>query len=495
VFRTLYGKLVAVLLVLFALAAAAAVFGTLHVVNRYALESSQKLNRALARDLIEQNQIAGLADASPARLRGLFDMQMRINPAIQIYLLDAAGRVLAHAQPADITVAGRVALAPIQALLRPDARLPVLGDDPRRPQHRRIFSAAPIIAGGAVQGYLYVVLANPAELGMGDALADSSTVRVAVTIGLAGILAALAAGLVTFGLMTRKLTWLADAVTRFQASDFTERPALPPLSRGGGDEIDRLGVALRDMSARLAAQVQKLQQTDVLRRELVANVSHDLKTPLATLQGYVETLLLKADSLSSEERRNYLEIAARSCRRLNKLVSNLIELARLDAQAVVPQLETFSAAELLQDVAQKFMLTARQRGISLQVVLPDARPYVCADIALIERVLENLIGNALAHTDSGGTVSLALEECGTQVRLCVSDTGCGIPPDELRSVFDRFYRVEGPRWERGGSAGLGLAICKGIVGLHGSDLKVESQVGRGTSFWFTLPATRLQAAA
>jgi signal transduction histidine kinase len=284
-------------------------------------------------------------------------------------------------------------------------------------------------------------------------------------------------------------------VTRFQESDFSARPALPPPPAGRGDEIDRLGLALRDMSARLASQVQRLKQTDVLRRELVANVSHDLKTPLATLQGYVDTLLLKEGVLDREERRNYLEIAARSCRRLSKLVSDLIELAKLDAQAVVPQIETFSAAELLQDIAQKFLLNARQRRVELAAVVPDRAPYVCADIGLIERVLENLLGNALAHTDSDGRVVLALEDHGDCVVLRVTDTGCGIAPEELSNVFERFYRVDGPRWERGGNAGLGLAISKGILELHGSDLQVESRVGEGTSFSCRLPVARLQADA
>jgi signal transduction histidine kinase len=494
-FYTLYGKLVAVLLVLCGLNAVGAVVGTLHVVNRYALESSQRLNRTLAAHLAEQNGIGGLADASLQSMRTLFDRQMRVNPAIQIYLLDSEGRVLAHAQPADAEVASQVALAPIQALLSADAKLPVLGEDPRHAGERRIFSVAPIPSEGPIQGYLYVVLANPAELGMGDALADSDTMRVTFTAALAGILVALAAGLVTFGLMTRKLTRLSDVVTRFQATDFSERPAFPPLPEGRADEIDRLGVALRDMSARLAAQVQKLKQTDVLRRELVANVSHDLKTPLATLQGYVDTLLLKEDILSGDERRNYLEIASRSCRRLTKLVSNLIELAKLDAHAVVPQVETFSAAELLQDVAQKFLLDARERRIDLRTELPEHPPYVCADIGLIERVLENLIGNALAHTDAGGKVRLVLEDREDHAVVKVSDTGSGIPPEELANIFDRFYRVEGPRWERGGSAGLGLAIGKSILELHGSALQVESKVGEGTSFAFVLPVARLEAVA
>ncbi len=499
-FTTLYAKLAAVLLGLFALVAVGAVVGTLHVLNLYSLESSQKLNRTLARHLAEQNALAGLdpgalPEARAASLRDMFDMQMIINPAIEIYLLDGAGNVVSHAQGGSPVVLRKVDLGPIRAFLSPTPMLPLLGDDPRHPGARRIFSAAALPASGAPQAYLYVVLANPVEHGLASALSGSHAFKLAASAVVAGVLLALLVGLLIFGAITRKLTRLAAAMARFQASDFNERPQLPPLPAGRGDEIDQLGLMLRDMSARIVSQVQKLRQTDVLRRELVANVSHDLKTPLATLQGYVDTLLLKDDLLSTEERRGYLAIASRSCERLGKLVSDLIELAKLDANEITPRPEPFSAAELLQDVAQKFQLKAEQRGIRLETALPERAPHVSADIGLIERVLENLIGNALAHTDAGGRVRLRLEPREEGVVVQVSDTGCGIPAEELDNVFERFYRIGGARWEGGNHAGLGLAITKSILDLHDSEMKVESQVGAGTSFTFALRAAAPQSTA
>jgi signal transduction histidine kinase len=495
-FRTLYSKLAAVLLGLFALVGAGAVFGTLHVLSLYHLESSQQLNRTLARHLAEQNLLANLSDANAGRLRGMFDMQMIINPAIQIYLLDVHGTIVAHSAPPGEVKVERVALDPVQAFLAPGGKFPVFGDDPRRPGRRRIFSVAQFPADGRPEGYLYVVLADPVHERPARLLSQSYVIKLAVAVALASVLLALLVGLAVFALITRKLRQLADGVERFQATDFSQRPQLPPLPDGrSGDEIDRLGASLRDMAARIASQVQRLKQNDVLRRELVANVSHDLKTPLATLQGYVDTLLLKDDSLAPAERRHYLGVASRSCQRLSKLVADLIELAKLDAHEVTPQPEPFSPGELLQDVAQKFQLKAQQRHVALETVLPEGVPYVSADIGLIERVLENLIGNALAHTDAGGTVRLTLDAADGEAVLRVSDTGCGIPAEEIPHVFERFYRVNGADWEQGGNAGLGLAITKSILDLHGSEMTVESQVGVGTSFAFTLPAARLEVAS
>ena len=494
-FRTLYSKLAAVLLALFALLGAGAVFGTLHVLRLYQLESSQALNRTLARHLADQNQLAHLQDANPGRLRGMFDMQMVINPSIQIYLLDAIGTIVAHSAPPGEPKVQHVALGPVRDFISGAARLPILGEDPRGPGQPRIFSAATIPSAGPTEGYMYVVLADPVHEPASRLLLHSNVIKLAVAVVGVSILLALLAGLGVFALITRKLRQLAAGVERFQAADFSERPQLPRLPEGGGgDEIDRLGVSLRDMAARIVNQVQKLKQTDVLRRELVANVSHDLKTPLATLQGYVDTLLLKDDLLTANERRHYLGVASRSCQRLSKLVADLIELAKLDAHEVTPHREAFSPSELVQDVAQKFQLKAEQRRIRLETELPERVPYVSADIGLIERVLENLIGNALAHTEPGGTVRLALEAQGERVLLQVSDTGCGIAQDELPHVFERFYRVNGADWEKGGNAGLGLAITKSILDLHGSQMSVASQVGQGTSFAFTLPQARLEVA-
>jgi two-component system, OmpR family, sensor kinase len=495
-FTTLYSKLAAALLGLFALVAAVAVVGTLHVLNLYSLESSQKLNLTLARHLAAQNLPPHLLHLDAGKLREMFDMQMMINPAIQIYLLDRTGQVVSHADERWGAPMRPVALAPMLAFLAPGAKFPILGDDPRHPGERRIFSVAPIPREGEPEGYLYVVLANPVEGGIARALSDSYVFKLAAGGATLAIVLALLMGLFIFAAITRKLTRLAEAMDRFRASDFTERPNLPPSpQRARGDEIDRLGLALRELAARVVFQVQKLKQTDVLRRELVANVSHDLKTPLASLQGYVDTLLLKDDVLAPEERRNYLGVASRSCERLAKLVSDLIDLAKLDAQEVTPQLEPFSVGELLQDVAQKFQLKAEQRRVRLEIVLPPRSPYVSADIGLIERVLENLIGNALAHTPAGGTIALGVELDAAGALVLVRDTGTGIPEDEIPHVFERFYRVNGASWEQGGNAGLGLAITKSILDLHGSRMRVESKPGSGTCFTFSLPEVKLPVAA
>jgi len=492
-FRTVYSKLAAVLLGLFALVGVVSIAGTLHFFQLYNQEANQRLNQPLARHLADQNLLSNLSDAKPERLRAMFDMQMIVNPSIQIYLLDAAGRIIAFsAAPGDVKLQ-RVSLQPIRAFIDHSAKLPIHGDDPREPGARRIFSVAPIPNGGAPEGYLYVVLAGARDAGVAGLLQQSDIVRIAAGVAGLSVLLALLVGLGIFAVMTRKLERLAKAMDGFQGADFSvQAEALPMPKHADGDEIDRLATTFREMASRITTQLHTLRQNDQLRRELVANVSHDLKTPIATLQGYVDTLLLKDSALNADERMSYLAIASRSCQRLGKLVGDLIELAKLEANEVTLRPEPFSVGELVQDAAQKFELNAQQKQVRLELDFPERLPYVAADIGLIERVLENLIGNALTHTSAGGSVRLGVTVDGTEAQVHIADTGCGIAKEDLPHVFERFYRVSNADWDKGAHAGLGLAITKSILDLHGSKLSVDSVLGVGTAFHFTLPVAVLE---
>ena len=295
---------------------------------------------------------------------------------------------------------------------------------------------------------------------------------------------ALLAGLIVFAMLTRRLRHLAEAVDAFRNSNFSGSVKVPS-SNPNGDEIDRLGYAFEQMEQRIVDQMQRLQNIDVQRRELLANVSHDLRTPLASMRGYLETLLLKEGTISPEEQRNYLEVAAKQSERLGKLVTHLFELTKLDAHEVGLNLEDFPIAELLQDVAQKFQLAGNQKNVRIETDLGDLIPAVRADISLIERVMENLIENALRHCTSGAVIRLVLTQGDGYITVSVNDTGSGIAAEDLGKVFDRCY--QGNHNHGNGGAGLGLAITKRIVELHGSQINVESTLGRGTRFFFQLP--------
>lgn len=240
------------------------------------------------------------------------------------------------------------------------------------------------------------------------------------------------------------------------------------------------------MAGRIRSQLDELETTDRLRREFVANISHDVRTPLTHLQGYLETLMMKEDALSAEERREYLEIAINQSEQLGRMIADLFELAKLDALAEPLELETFAAAELVQDIAQEFRLAADERGISLQVEIQRETGLVKGNLGVIERVLQNLLTNALQYSRAGDAITVSVRPRGEKLRMEVADTGSGIPEDELPHIFDRFHRCSSRGAGAPDGSGLGLSIAKRALELHGSDLVCESSLGVGTRFRFDL---------
>jgi signal transduction histidine kinase len=380
-----------------------------------------------------------------------------------------------------------VDLAPVTAFLEGKQAYPIVGDDPRSLRGRKIFTAARIPRTGPLEGYLYVILGGESYDTVLQKLEGSYILRLSLWVTVVSILVAAGAGLALFAYLTRRLRRLAAAMSTYADGAAFEELDLPAADRDPSDEIGRLSSTFRLMAGRIEKQVASLRNADALRRELIAGVSHDLRTPLATLQGYIETLLMRDSVLPAEERRQYLEIAIRHCVQLTKLVAGLFDLSRLEAGEMTIHREPFSIGELVQDVVQKFQLEGRERGIRVTTNADGDVPFVSADIALIERVLENLIENAVRYTPLGGTVTVLLRPHEHAVAVAVSDTGTGIPAGDLPHIFDPYYRADRIRKDRADHAGLGLSIVKKILDLHGVEISVASEMRRGTSFTFSLP--------
>ena len=488
--RTLYAKLsvalVAIVLAIAALYAVLTIFATRHHLQ----VAEQRLHRDLARDLVADRNLVEEGRINEAALREMFHDYMTINPSIEIYLLDLEGRILSFSADPGVVKRKRVSLGPVGAFLAGDDAYPLLGDDPRSHDGQKAFSVTAVPSAEDPDGYLYVVLLGERVDSIAALIHTSFIAQYSGLALIVSIVVGSLAGLVVLRAMTRRLRRLTDHIDRFRAGGFgTFEPFAAPGSAAGpdsGDEIAQLGRAYDEMAARIGEQLDALEKTDALRREMVAHVSHDLRTPLATLHGYIETLKLKDSELGPRERERYLAVALAQSERLRRLVGDLFELAKLDAQEQMPVCEPVSLAELASDIAQKFQLEAQRRGSTIDIDSGEGLPMANADIALVERVLENLIDNALTHSPQGGAIRIPIASKGDSVRVTVSDSGPGIAPEHLPRVFDRFYQAENAH--RGNAhAGLGLAIAKRIVELHGARLEVESTLGQGTAFSFQLP--------
>ena len=484
--RRLWVKLTLALSVILAVTGGAGIVLTLFSTRLYQEEIDQSLNQPLARYIADAYPLIVNGEINQSALAGMFDKLMVINPRIEVYLLDLDGRVLSYSAEPGKVKTEQVDLAPVRAWLAGPDSLPLRGDDPRDPLTRKPFSAATVSDGGTPAGYLYVVLGGEQYESAAGMVSGSHILRLALGVGGAGLLVALAAGILSFAWLTGRLGRLTAAVDGFREGGF-QAPMVLSGWRRGGDEIDRLGIAVEEMSQRIADQIEQLRLADATRREMVANISHDLRTPLASLQGYLETLQIKEDSFTPEERRKYIELAVRHGERLSRLVAELFELTMLDSTGTRLDFEPFSLTELVQDVTQKFQLEAERKGLALETEIPGDAPFVRADIGLIERVLENLIENAIKYTPGGGTVRLTLVAGADGIETRVADSGQGIPAADLDHVFERFYRVEKARGDSPEGAGLGLAIAHRILQLHDSPIEVESAPGHGAAFTFSLP--------
>lgn len=453
--------------------------------GRHEQEVTQRLSSGLAAHIAGNAELMRSDGLNDAAVKALFDQLMAVNPSVEVYLLNPEGLIAAQAAPPGHLKRDRVDLAPVRQLLA-GAPLPILGDDPRGDGERKVFSAAPMKVNGRDAGYVYVVLSGEAREALVATAISSSVPRTLLwSMGLVVLLGALA-GIAAFRLITRPLRELTSAVQRFErdgmASLQQSVPALDRLASDGSGEIGTLAQAFRQMTQRIAEQWRELTAQDQQRRELFANISHDLRTPLTSLHGYLETLLMKADTLAAADRRRYLEIALGQSRKVGRLAQELFELARLEYGVVKPEKERFALADLVQDVFQKFELTAEARRQRLVPEIAQGLPVVNADLGMIERVLTNLLDNAIRHTPEGGEISVRLVPDGAGVRVEVSDTGPGIPRELQPVIFTRpAFASSG---ERGG--GLGLMIVWRILQLHGSDIRLVPRPGRGAVFSFGL---------
>jgi signal transduction histidine kinase len=483
--RTLYAKLSLVLILLLVAVGLVYVLLSLSSARHYLQEVDQNLGRDLAKNLVADKKLVEAGRINQNALKKTFMDYMVINPSIEIYLLDLQGGILSYSAEPGKVKRNTVSLGPIRAFLDGKVPYPILGDDPRSHDGRKVFSATPVPSMESPQGYLYVVLRGERYDTVESFIKDSYAWRLSGWALGSALLIGLLAGLLLFHVLTRRLNRLAQVMDDFRQSGFTHRVPQPPEA-GQHDEIGRLSQAFNQMAQRMAEQLETLKNLDISRRELVANVSHDLRTPMAILHGYLETLKLKRDELNDDERDRYLTAALRNSERLSHLVSELFELAKLEAPETTPAREAFHPAELAQDILQKFQIKADQQDVHLHLDAEKNLPFVSADIGLIARTLENLISNALRFTPAGGHVYLKVLPLDDSVKIQVKDTGCGIAKEDIPHIFDRFF--QGSRQQRSSEhGGLGLAIVKRILELHDENIHVDSALGQGTVFTFSLP--------
>lgn len=278
-----------------------------------------------------------------------------------------------------------------------------------------------------------------------------------------------------------KINALREAARAIAAGQFNTRIRVP-----GRDEVTELAESFNNMAAQLENAAAMRREAEQMRRNLIAWVGHDLRTPLTSVRAMVEAL---ADGMVDDPATaaRYLRTAKRDIHALSLLIDNLFEMAQIDAGGLQPDRQPNSLRDLLSDTVESFHSLTEEKGIKLQGQVTPAVDPVPMDARLIGRVLTNLISNAIRHTPSGGTIQVNAYPVAGGVEVSVRDSGEGIRSEDLPHIFEQFYRGEKSRSRATGGAGLGLAIVKSFIEVHGGAIRAESRVGEGTCFTFFLP--------
>jgi signal transduction histidine kinase len=340
----------------------------------------------------------------------------------------------------------------------------------------------PIVVAGRLAGVVVV----PPEAPFTMVLRRYAPVLGAAAAGVL-ILGTLAASLLIFGPPRRRLRELEAAAQRFGAGDLTAR-----APDRGGDEIAAVATAFNGMADDLTARAEALAASDQARRQLLADVSHELTTPVTAMRGYLETLTMPELTLDEETRTRYLRIIADETARLERMIGDLLDLARLEGGGGTLTIEPVPVAELFDRVVARHERAAAANNVRITSAIAPGAETVRGDRARLEQALQNLAGNAMRYAPPGTAIRLGALPANGRIVISVEDEGPGIPPEHLAHIFDRFYKVDASRAHgaAGGTSvangsGLGLSIVKAIIERHGGRISVESEPGR-TVFEFRI---------
>ncbi len=275
--------------------------------------------------------------------------------------------------------------------------------------------------------------------------------------------------------------------------------------RSGGDELSLLAQTFNHMTERLKQNVEQLEESnkklaavneelkelDRMKSDLLANVSHELRTPLTAIKGYTDYILDGKLGSVTEKQERGLVVVQRNLERLSKSINALLDFSRMDAGRISLSIQPFGLAQLVEQIHGTLRSELEKKRVAFHLEVPSDLPPVIGDRDKLSQVIENLVINAIKFTPEGGRISVGATRSDAKGRtsadISVSDTGIGIPESQLGKIFSRFHQVDGSTTRRFGGVGLGLAIVKSILDAHGAAIRVESEVGRGTSFRFKLP--------
>ena len=480
-FNSLFWRISSLFLLILLIISGVYIYISVNTAEMYFQETRQNLDIDIATHIAKENDCFVGDSANLDVLKNVFHDVMIINPSIEVYLLDNNGKILAYYAPNQTVKVQNVPLEPINNFISDQGNNFLLGTDPKNPDKQKAFSAAKVIEDREFKGYIYVILGGQEFESASQMVLGSYILRLGIRSMFIALITAVIAGLLAIGVIVRNVRKIVEVIRDFQRGNLQAR-----IQLNSNSELREFADSFNEMADTIVRNMDDLRRSDKNRRELAANIFHDLRTPLTIIRGYAETIRLKDDQLSSRERKEYLDTVLNSIDQMLRMANELFELSNLEARESNPKCELFSLAELLQDIKQKNLIKALEKNITLKLEGGNHVQPIHADLPMMEKVLQNLIDNALNYTRPGGEINISFFSKDNYIILTISDTGIGIEEDKLSSIFDRYYRIESEEGDHIGT-GLGLAIVKKILDLHGFKISVRSTIKKGTTFIIAIP--------
>ncbi len=449
--------------------------------ENYYDEANQRLHKDLAQYTVDHvNTFNDSLEVDTTAIQDIMHSMMIINPDVEVYLVDNTGKLITYVAPYKKIVRDKISLGPIKEFIRTKGAESIKGDDPRDKVGEKVFSAAPVLKDGKTIAYYYIILASQERASALSLLSNNYTLGMGLKlIGISLFLSFLFGGLFLW-YTTRKLDPIYSAMDDFSKGKFETR-----IHNEGGD-FGKLSTTYNHMANEIEASIEKIKSIDDFRRELIANISHDIRTPLTVINGYAETLLTKADSLSGDQREEYFGYINESTKRATGLLNQMIDLSKLENSQLEVVKEPFPIDELVGDLTGRYKVILEKKNITLSYARPENSIIAFGDISLIERVIQNLIDNAIKYSPEHSNITIDIENHSSgQIVFTIADQGRGIEETQISKIFDRYKRIN-PDKHDNKSMGLGLAIVRKALELHNSTLEVSSELNVGTTFKFGL---------
>ncbi len=474
IFRRITILVFAVITILGSLFMALTYYGTTH----YHLASTQLLNKDVAAHIAKFSSPYNNTGINKRRADSVFKNVMILNPSTEVYFLDSAGNIMDFYGPKKEIKLWKISLKNIKRYISLKGEEYIKAPDPRDSSSSKIFSAAEVISNNKKLGYIYVILGSNEYRNVTEMLFTSHISNFAIKALIVIILLSIAFSLLYLQRIKKSFNRMVDVLTQFQNGNFNARFKIKD-----NDELAPVSQAFNKMADLLTYNINQLTKTENERKDFIANISHDLRTPLSIVRGYAETLLMKKEDISKRELEKYVEIILKKILQLEHLVTNLFEILKMESPEFTAKKEPFVLSEIVQETVNTFYINALEKKVALKCIQCQYHVWVNADIGLMERLIQNLISNAVKSSPENGKVQVALEVENNQLIFKIENDGLPLNTNLLQWINSPVAQ-SGLQADKPGS-GLGLSIAKKILYLHDSYLQAYS-INSSTAFKFAI---------